>query len=304
MQYTNKAKTHPAIAGYLQSQHYFLKGDISTTGLIKSPRESQLLKRHDAEIVVDVASLYKSKAGTEFHAGVQRFIAENKAMFPHVLSEQPLEANIAGWEVTGTADIIDLGTNQLWDMKNSSIWAKIFGAKPEYKAQLNIYRAMSMELGIRIDKLFIAFGFTDWHKSDLYKKDYPKQEIDILEIPVWPIHKTRDYMWERVAFHQANQDATDDELPDCTGCDSDSNERWEKPSKFAIYSGKFTRSKRASKLCNTLIEAKSWVDGKKDPSKYSIYFRRGEQTKCKDWCDAAPFCNQWAKLKATELEEI
>ena len=304
MQYTNKAKIHPAIAAYLQSQHYFLKGDISCTRLISSPRATQLEKRHDKDIIVDVSELYKAKAGTEYHGGVERFIKANPDLFPGVVSETKFKMDVMGWVVTGTADIIDKLTKQLWDMKNSSVWAMMFGVKHEHKAQLNIYKAMAKEIGIDIERLFIAFGFTDWHKSDLYKKDYPQLAIDFLEIPVWSAERTMDYIEDRVEYHQESVETPDEDLPDCTGYGTESNERWEKPSKFAIYSGKYAKSKRAAKLCDSLDDAQAWVNSKKEPAKYSIYFRRGVQTKCEDWCDASPFCSQWKELQATAMEEI
>jgi hypothetical protein len=304
MKFTNKAKTHPAIAGYLQSQHYFLKGDISTTGLIKPPRETLLCQRHDDEIIVDVSKNYKSKAGTEFHAGVQRWIEKNQPK--GVMSEKKLRMDINNWVVTGTADIIDYLLHQLWDIKNASVWAKIFGAKHEYQAQLNIYKVMAEATieYLQINELFIAFGFTDWHKSDLYKKDYPKLAIDVLEIPVWPKDKTIAYMEDRVAYHQDAINEEDDNLPYCTGHGTVDNERWEKPSKFAVYKGGYTKAKRASKLENTLDKANAWVAKQKEPEKYLVYHRLGEQTKCKDWCDAAPFCNQWKELQDNQMEAV
>jgi hypothetical protein len=305
MQYTNKANLHPAHAGYLKSQHYWLKGDISATGLISSPRATQLIKRHEEEIVKDVSENYKSRAGTEYHRGLHVHILERQAAedpeYIHLLSEHPVNTTIHGWVVTGTIDLVDPIRKQIRDLKNTSVWGYIFGAKHEYQAQLNVYLTLS---AMDIDELFIEFGFTDWHKGDTYKKDYPQEPNAVLKIPVWKASKTWEYISKRVLLHQKAVDIPDDDLPTCTGDGTISNERWEKPAKFAVYKNGYTKTKRASKLENSLDEANAWVAKQKEPDKYKVYFRRGEQTKCKDWCDAAPFCNQWARLQADEMEEV
>ena len=79
----------------------------------------------------------------------------------------------------------------------------------------------------------------------------------------------------------------DDDLPFCTD-----EERWQRPSKFAV--GK-KKTKRALRVLDSHEEAEDWMvtTGKGE----YIEERPGQAIRCENYCDVAPFCNQWKEMQ-------
>jgi hypothetical protein len=75
-------------------------GDISVTGLILPPRIRQLEIRHSDEIVEDVSEGIWRLIGSVGHKILERADTTNH------LAEERLTARVAGWTVSGKADLL------------------------------------------------------------------------------------------------------------------------------------------------------------------------------------------------------
>jgi hypothetical protein len=109
---------------------------------------------------------------------------------------------------------------------------------------------------------------------------------------MWTTQEQDAYMHERVELHQKAEfdRLTGAELPECSA-----DERWEKPSIWAV---KKTGNKRALKLYDNEADAKAdLLPGQE------IEFRRGESGRCvNNWCRVNAWCSQYKKI-TSELDE-
>ena len=282
MIYTNKYELPEPIYKALTDKTYVGGGDISATSLLKSPRQRQLEKRHDKEIVVDASDMMWSVLGTAVH---NLFEKHSKAV--NGLTEERLTVEVDGMKVSGQADLLEqVGDNLvLTDYKVSSVWSFILdkGVKPEWEQQLNIYRWLfNKAAGFDVKLLRICGIIRDWKVSDS-KKDpsYPTCPIVFRDVVSWPFDKIEAFIKERVALHKAAAELPDDKLPLCTAA-----ERWERPTKYAVMQkGKV----RAFKLFDDMNEANACAIDVKG----FVQVRPGVAGKCESYCNAAPFCNQY-----------
>lgn len=187
--------------------------------------------------------------------------------------------DVAGWRVSGTIDLLEPGT--IYDYKVSSVWSVVFGPKPEWVQQLNLYRLLHGEPYPETLKVVVIAR--DWQMSKAAAKpDYPQLPIAVINIPVWEMNEAMTYLHERVALHQKSVDLDDYSLPYCTP-----EERWARPSTWAV-----TRPGRVSALrvLSSKQEAEQWI-GDKDG--LSVEERPGKSVRCEDYCLVKKFCNQY-----------
>ncbi len=281
MRYTNKHNLPEPLAKALMFDDYDSEGDISVTGLIQPPRIRQLLLRHNDEIVRDVIDNFWTMLGKAMHKILEEYAGKEE-----VLEEQRLKIKVSGWTVTGKPDLW-LASGKLIDYKFTSIWVVIFGVKPEHEQQLNMYAYLYRYEGFDIDKLEILVLGRDWSPSKaLYDKKYPQQEINALSVPLWSEEKQIAFIKKRVDIHQKAENLSDDSLPDCTA-----EERWEKPTTWAVMK---EGRKSAVRVFNTTGKAVNYIDQLpvKDAAKLNIVKRPGEATRCERYCPVAEFCNR------------
>lgn len=253
--------------------------DISVTSLVDSPRRFYLRKRHDSEIVLEAADLLWRIFGSAVHDYLHKFAD------PGTISEERLYVDINGWKISGKPDNFDL--NVLDDWKTVSIWTILFDIdKPEYIAQLNIYRYMAYKNGFKdINKLRNIYFLRDWHYS-MHQRDPSRPEFGVYpphEQEVWPIEEAERYLKERVSLFQGLKDVPDDDLPVCTP-----RERWYSDEKWALMK---KGNKRATLLCETEAEAKAKLGYK---GSNEIVFRPGMDKRCvAKYCEVCNFCSYY-----------
>jgi hypothetical protein len=263
------------------------KSNRSVTQLIDSPQIVALSKDHADEIEIDVTELLFTAFGTNFH----KLMESGADAHDRHTSEERLFAAIDGWRISGAIDLQsteDDETVTVTDHKTCSVWSVIFGKK-EWERQLNVYAWLVEVNGKRVSALQVAAFMRDWKRRDAEtKSDYPQSPIMILDIPLWSFDERDEYVRQRVALHQDTEylRLTGDKLPPCSD-----EERWMKPTTYAV---KKPANKRAIRVFSSFEEAKAYV---KEPGKgrasLIIEERKGEATRCKDWCRVSRWCKQW-----------
>jgi hypothetical protein len=283
MKFTNKHNLPRPLYDALVHDSYYHEGSISATGLIKSPREYQLCKRHDDEVVKDATDNIWSLMGSIGHNIIER---ENVG---EGLKEERLYMDIKGWKLAGKPDLW-MAPDSLHDYKFTSVWVYIMDrAKIEWEQQLNIYAYMMTDAGFPVKNLYVNAIFRDWQKSKAKReKNYPQVGYKRYKMKLWSNTEQRDYINERVELHQSLELVDDDLLPECTP-----EQRWESETVYAVMKN---GNKRSTKNCKNIEMAEKYIAAHKDGSKMYVDTRVGESRKCIDYCDAAPFCNQWRRI--------
>ena len=130
----------------------------------------------------------------------------------------------------------------------------------------------------------------DYQKSKAkHDPDYPQAPVVVLDVPLWPMEQVEAYIHHRLTAHANAQHV----LPLCSA-----EERWERPAKYALVK---EGNKRATSLHDTSESAAAALAAACGPkgAAYRIDTRPAEQIRCRDYCAAAPVCQQWAALDPT-----
>ena len=275
MELTNRLNLPSTIVSAIQRDPYQQDGDISATGLIQPPRIRQLTARHGDSMSMDVSDRIWPLLGSNVHYILER--ADTK----DGLQEERLSMFVNGWEITGQPDLYK--DEILYDYKVTSVYAVLRGVKDDWVKQLNIYAQLLREVSFSVDALRIIAILRDWSKHQVKKsKDYPETQVVMLPVLLWPPNKALEYIEERVHLHQVCEGLEDTNLPLCTA-----EERWEKPTKYAVMK---KGQKRAMRVLDSIEEAEDWRE-MKEGKELEIEIRQGESVRCESYCDCAPYCD-------------
>jgi hypothetical protein len=210
-----------------------------------------------------------------------------------VFAEERWERTILGWRVACRVDhlALDDELGALTDYKTAAVYpVKQYiedgVPKEEWVAQVNIQHYLApdhiRDEITRLGRLRIVALIRDWRLSEKRKEglSYPPWQVHTIELPMWGVEKTRAYLEERVAIHQAAQlsYAHNGTLPECT-----LEERWEKPTKWAVV--KTTKSLK-NHLTREAAEQHATRLG------YRVEIRPGEVTRCELYCSVRSICTQ------------
>lgn len=277
MNLTNIHGLPDALVNAIKNDPYTGGGDISVTKLIDSPRKRVLGKRYKDLVTVDVSEMLWALMGQATHTVLER--AKTDA-----LVEKRLFAEVDGWQVSGQFDRAHIEDGVMQDWKVCSVY-KAKGDE-NWERQLNCLRWLAHKNGMKVDRLQVVAIFRDWKKSEaLRQSDYPGQAVMTIEVPVWTLEYAEEYVRTRVAQHK---DAENQDLPLCTDED-----RWYSGTSFALMR---TGLKRAKKVAQTREELEPVPDG------YFIEERPGVNRRCESYCDVAPFCEQYQRIKEQQGE--
>ena len=159
--------------------------------------------------------------------------------------------------------------------------------KIDWENQLNMYAGLVEDVKqVPVTSVGIVAIIRDWSRREAGTREgYPEAPIKEIPIRLWTKEERNAYISSRVALHSACDFAleTDGALPDCTPA-----EMWEKPNVWAV---RKTGGKRAHSLYETedLANAALTELGKA----YEIEVRKGERTRCNNFCPVSTWCNQY-----------
>lgn len=284
MIYQNEQKLPEALYLALQRDPYKKESDFSASELPTPPQIRALLLRYDDQIVQDVADLIYPLIGNNTHYILERMGIKN------ALQEERLFANVGGCSVSGQLDFYDVN-NILWDYKVTTRFVLIDGVKPEWEAQLNINTFLLVRHRFEVKGANICAIFRDWSKIQSIKNpDYPKHQVVVLPVNLWDLQEVHGYISERIELHKLAESLSDSKLPECTP-----EERWEKPTKYAI---KKKGRKTAVRVLDSEDDADKYMQEKElDLKTHFLEVRPGESTRCEYYCVVKNFCSQYKKMK-------
>jgi hypothetical protein len=208
--------------------------------------------------------------------------------------EQRFNTLFGGVTISGQPDRIENTT--LYDIKTTKAASMMYGIKPSWEKQTNVYRWLLAKNGITVDTISIVVIYKDWsigERKRMLQSDYsyPDNPVEIIPIKVWDMAVAEAYVMSRVAAH------TTTELPECTA-----EECWAKEAQYAIHKGK---KYRAERVLPTLADAYGWADAQhvtikqvvnerlNDEYGYYIVKRPAVWTRCEHYCSASSVCSQY-----------
>lgn len=282
MKITNKHNVPETLVA-LASRDYYSKGraDYSVTEIISPPRIQRLRREHHENMEQDVSDMLWQLLGSALHVVAERGVADNH------ITEERIIADIGDVKLSGAIDIQRVTDEGIiiTDYKFTSAWA-LRQDKPEWEAQQNIYAWLVEKVkGKKVIGVQICALIRDWSRREAsVKADYPQAPIQVLELPLWPLEKTEEYIKERIEAHRMSKVQADwgDELPPCSDDD-----RWVRETKYAV---KREGRKTAIRVLDTQHEA----DELAEKEKGYVEVRKGEAIRCTgNFCGVAQWCNQY-----------
>ena len=216
-----------------------------------------LNEEYKDQIVVDAVDQVWKILGTASH----NILETANIGYDDTITEERMYAQVNGWTISGQTDSISLDDNTLKDYKVTSVWTVMRAmteGKSEWEQQLNCYAWLCKQnLRRNIYQLQIITINRDWSKNQMLKSgsDYPTAPVSVIDIPLW------------------------------------SEEEQKEPQSDSYRVMKKGRV-RAMRVLPTQKEADDYIT-KSSEKNLSIEFAKGESRRCKDYCDVAPFCDQY-----------
>lgn len=283
MQITNNLNLPQPFVSAVTREYTYTDKRYSVTSILKGTREAILQRRHDEEIVSDVADMAWLIFGTAVHS-----VLENSDETETQLKENKIEVPIKdGYTLSGIFDLYDDATGIVTDYKTATVWKVIFNDWEDYRKQTLIYCWMLRQIGFDARRGEIVALLKDHSKTKAETEaDYPNYPIYRIgwDFTERDFDEIEEFIYSKFAEIAAAEQLHDDDLPICT-----EKERWHKPDKWAA---KKKGNKRASKLFDDESSAMKYAE----ENGMVVEFRPGEDAKCSKYCSVCEFCNHWQFL--------
>ncbi len=241
------------------------KDDVLTASEFTDPLKLMVLKRkfkkEIAELPPNNSENLASLHGSAVHEILERLDDDD----PNILTEERLEINMKGIEVSGKFDRVDLNEKILQDYKSTNLWSHLFDLEGEkHKVQLSIYRylfALNKDIVLRPLALVIRMirDFSGTMKTTgayCKKNEVTPPHRDMISIPVelMSLEETRVYVSSAVDEYKYAMSKTIDEVQEIQCTDE---EMWRKVTGVRVI--KETRQ-RCEKYCKVAPFCKQYQD--------------------------------------------
>lgn len=273
MHWINKYNLPPEIINSLGEWRPRILNRMSVTDLINPPLMRTLMIKYGDKIEQDVSEMLWAIRSNALHHWLQRFAGENTK------TEFKIEKDFDGITLVGILDLIRFDDKGIIieDWKDSSVWSYLFGVKPEWEKQLNVYATLAESFFEQnVYSLNINLFIKDWDKRKLREKDYPRIPFAVQNVKLWSKKERIDYIDAQLKDHKLNPER------ECSA-----EEKWEKPTKYAVMKA---NQKRAVRVFDNEVEAGQYIIDNKKKGKMDIVVRPGECTRCEYYCPVRDYC--------------
>lgn len=317
--FTNRTRLSPIAVAWATKSDYPHLNDprtFSVTEIIQPSNITALMRRHRHEQVRDVVDMTSAAIGKAVHAA----IAESLPDDVRALSEQQLTTTIdvdgALYTIRGQFDnwlplwvleefhrLFDEGAFQqagplkierpegaddeigkVSDTKTCPVWKVVYKDFDDWNAQVNLYAwLIERATGFKTMGAEIMCVLDGWKWRDAQKDpDYPQAKIVRVELP--PIRRPEvieSWVKQRIREIRSQLELKDNQLAPCSP-----EERWEKPTVYAV-------TKRGNKRSMRNFEDRREAEAyrAKQAGTIDIIERPGERTRCEKYCSLRPWCS-------------
>jgi len=267
-------------AGFVKAcspEKHNAQGCLSATTLIMGIKQILLTERHWEELEDDVSDRLWAIWGQAVHSLME---SEGENDF----TEQKMAYKVNDVTVTGTIDNYDMKHGIIFDYKTASVNKIKFNDFKDWYLQGMIYAWLLRKNKFPVNKCRFIALLKDFSRTEAIRDyQYPKEPVYVYEFPVTlqALFKIEIFINNKVSEYHRCITLDDNAIPPCSP-----DERWEKPSKFAVMKN---GNKRAVKLFDKREEAEILATEKGE--NHFIEFRQGESIKCQSFCLCSSFCN-------------
>jgi len=275
----------------LASNDHYSKGesDYSVTEILSPPRVNRLRHKHYAEMESDVSEMIWMLLGTALHVVAERSVVDGHT------NEERLFLTVDDIILSGAIDLQrnDHDGTVITDYKFTSAWS-LMNDKPEWIQQQNIYRYIYEKVKkTPVKGLQICAFIRDFSRRKAQSDaSYPQATIQIVEIPMWTIEQTEEFIRTRIDLHRESKVNADwnEELPLCS-----EEERWMRDTTYAV---KKEGRKTAVRVFDTDVEAQELLATMTAKDKAFVEVRKGEAVRCTgNYCGVSKWCSQFQSTK-------
>lgn len=312
----------------LESDYQYKDKRYSVTETLRSPREAILIRRHNDEIVQDVAECVWLFFGTAFHEKMEK-LAEDFVevslivyeQFKDLVKEQKTEydpendcyhyfikptlkeekftyaCKNSPYTLSGITDCYNVLSQEITDYKTASVWKVIFRTYDEYIEQIKKYAFLVSENGYPCFKGKVDLFLKDWNKREKEKTrdSYPDTALTSVafEVSYGDIVQTKKKVEDYFVEIERCEKLADDDLPLC----SKENRTFNRGSQWKVY--KIGQQKAVKASLTSYEEAMSYMKYKGIDETTHYVKEQYEEAKCKDYCSASAFCSYYVKNYAS-----
>lgn len=279
MKYTNKLNLPEVFSNCFKNEDKeTIENRYSVTEILGSIREILLYRKYRNEITVDISD----KIPALFGSAVHKILEENKT--DDCEAEVKLEIKFGNNTLVGIIDSLNLKELLIEDYKTTTTSKVSKNDFSDWYHQDMMYAYMVLIIyDVKIKKLKNYALLKDWSKiKAATSTNYPQSPIFIWEYNVQD--SDYDYIYKFIKNKLADIHEHKNNLPECTD-----EEKWYTGTKYAVY--KNVGDKRATIVCDTEQEAHDYITNKCNGAG-QIEVRKGENLKCKYYCDCAKFCEK------------
>jgi hypothetical protein len=286
---TNKMNLPEALVKAVTTRRHNNPGRLSATTLLNGMKQSILTDRHWDQLEDDVSDRFWAIFGTAVHA-----LLEDEGA--HDFTEEFMSFDMDGITVTGRIDNYNMKTSTVTDYKTASVWKVKFGDFHDWYRQGMIYSWLLIKNGFKAERCQFIAILKDHSKTDARRDaSYPQGPLYVYEFAVTDPGLTAIelYIDAKIAAYKQYSNLKDDDIPPCSP-----EERWEKPTKYAV---KKEGQKTAVRVLDSENEAQRMAS---DLGKgHYVETRPGESVRCQGYCSCCEFCNFYRDhVKAEEQE--
>lgn len=291
MKLTNKLKLHKVFKKAIELtalDYASVERDFGVTELLQPARVAALTRTFDSSLEEDAHDKRNAVYGSAFHHLMHRAALATCGSDSQI--EKPLSAKIevdgTEYTIAGTPDLIEGGV--VTDWKTCKVWKLVNKDHVEWEQQLNVYAWLAEKNSCKINDLQVVSFILDWSAAAARRnKDFPPTGVVTISFSKWDSGLTESFIRARVRAHVEAKT----KLPMCTD-----EEIKRKPTVYAVVK---PGASRATKLCSSMEEAKSFSEGYNTPMEIQV--RPGELIRCDNFpCPARTVCEQYASYKRTK----
>lgn len=295
MKITNKLGLPDMLQRAVEREYIYKDKRYSITSLLDPDRVLMLKRRYNDVIEQDVSECIWMLFGTVTHYALETGIElkENEHVELHL--EHTFDN---GYTLSG---IIDHIYDYIDDYKTTSVWTVIYGSNNEHwKKQLQMGAYLFYkETGKWINQGRIIAILKDWNKKESeIKENYPKLPIEVINFDLGTPEEIEKWILNRFEKIKILEQTEDMKLPMCS-----LEERFNKGDTYAV---KKKTNKTALKVHKTKEEAEEHLKNleSKYPDVYELEHRKGEDTKCLNYCSCNKQCPYYLMNYDKDIKEI
>ena len=285
MKLTNELNLPQPFVDAATSDYQYTDKRYSVTSVLKGTRETILQRRHSEEIETDVSEMVWAIFGSAVHK-----ILEQSEETADQLKENWLSVEVQnGYELSGIFDLYDDATGTVTDYKTATVWKFIYKEFDDWRTQCLAYVWLLRKIGFNARRGEIV-GMLKDHSKTKAKTDhtYPQHLVQRIgwNFTDKDLEGFESWLKDKFADIEQAEQLSDDDLPLCSDV-----ERWHKPDKYAVMK---EGRKTAVKLYDSEEEANARVE--QEGKGFYVEHRKGEDSKCLNYCSACEFCSHYKEL--------